>query len=259
MFDENVPQNLPTGGKSLLQNLEKDPPAPDPVVPRPVPRLVPRSPKGEVGSSESGVPPLEKAMPKMPPETEDIFGGMKETPSPAGPPRNPAAALSARKTETASVETPRQGFKKILIVAVSVVVFAGVAGFGGYWVYNNVLKSKPLSPMLNISVTPPQENNTAPETTETTGTQPDQAPVQIIIVDSDNDGLTDAEETTLGTDSNNPDTDGDGLFDGEEIKVYKIDPLNPDTDGDTFNDGSEVKNGYDPKGPGKLIRIPAGQ
>ncbi|MEC3964458.1 gliding motility-associated C-terminal domain-containing protein, partial [Flagellimonas halotolerans] len=36
-------------------------------------------------------------------------------------------------------------------------------------------------------------------------------------VDTDGDGLTDGEETNLGTDPNDPDTDGDGLTDGEEV------------------------------------------
>jgi len=41
---------------------------------------------------------------------------------------------------------------------------------------------------------------------------------QNIDLDSDNDGLTDFEETNFGTDLNNPDTDGDGYSDSEEIK-----------------------------------------
>lgn len=49
-----------------------------------------------------------------------------------------------------------------------------------------------------------------------------------------------------------PDSDGDGLTDDLEIIVYGTDPNNPDTDGDGYLDGEEVKNGYDPKGPGKL-------
>jgi rhodanese-related sulfurtransferase len=47
------------------------------------------------------------------------------------------------------------------------------------------------------------------------------------------------------------DSDGDGLVDAEEIK-YGTDPNNPDTDGDTYQDGAEVKGGYNPKGPGKI-------
>ncbi len=73
--------------------------------------------------------------------------------------------------------------------------------------------------------------------------------------DTDEDGLTDKEEKVFGTDINNIDSDNDGLHDREEVKVYKTDPLNPDTDGDTYLDGDEVKNGYNPKGSGKLYQI----
>lgn len=45
-------------------------------------------------------------------------------------------------------------------------------------------------------------------------------------VDSDNDGLTDDQETLLGTDPHNPDTDGDGHSDGSEVR-YGYDPLVP--------------------------------
>ena len=40
-----------------------------------------------------------------------------------------------------------------------------------------------------------------------------------IFLDSDQDGLTDAEEKLYGTDPHNPDTDGDGYTDGAEIKA----------------------------------------
>ena len=71
-------------------------------------------------------------------------------------------------------------------------------------------------------------------------------------VDSDGDGLTNAEEATLGTNPNNPDTDGDGLTDYQEVCIYGTNPLNPDTDGDSYKDGEEVQNGYNPNGPGKM-------
>ncbi|WP_240360320.1 adventurous gliding motility protein AgmC [Pyxidicoccus caerfyrddinensis] len=60
-----------------------------------------------------------------------------------------------------------------------------------------------------------------------------------VSVDTDGDGLTDAEEVTLGTDPNNPDTDGDGLTDGLEVNVGDTDPLDDDSDDDGVMDGTE--------------------
>jgi hypothetical protein len=49
------------------------------------------------------------------------------------------------------------------------------------------------------------------------------------VIDSDRDGLTDAEEAIFGTDPNKADTDGDG-----------------------YSDGAEVAGLYNPAGPGKI-------
>ncbi|MBL1278991.1 MAG: CotH kinase family protein [Fluviicola sp.] len=90
--------------------------------------------------------------------------------------------------------------------------------------------------------------------------------------DPDNDGVTNADEATAGTDPNNPDTDGDGLTDGEEltgvddpatglVPTGTSDPLNPcdpddffpgcqtDTDGDGIFDAQEDILGTDPNNP----------
>lgn len=58
--------------------------------------------------------------------------------------------------------------------------------------------------------------------------------------DSDQDGLSDAQEAILQTDPNNPDSDGDTLTDGEEVLVHNTNPRNRDSDGDTLSDGDEV-------------------
>ncbi|MBK1883550.1 hypothetical protein JIN85_14090 [Luteolibacter pohnpeiensis] len=65
--------------------------------------------------------------------------------------------------------------------------------------------------------------------------------------DLDEDGLTNAEELSLGTLPDNPDTDGDGLSDSVEdlfgewydSELTGTDPTNPDTDGDGILDGME--------------------
>jgi|GEM_PF-1564631 len=44
------------------------------------------------------------------------------------------------------------------------------------------------------------------------------------VTDTDGDGLTDAQESALGTDPNNPDTDGDGAIDGDEVELGFFDP-----------------------------------
>jgi hypothetical protein len=59
--------------------------------------------------------------------------------------------------------------------------------------------------------------------------------VEVQDVDTDGDGLTDAQEEELGTDPGNPDTDGGGVNDGDEVSDTdwrETDPLNPYDDWD---------------------------
>ena len=57
--------------------------------------------------------------------------------------------------------------------------------------------------------------------------------------DLDGDGLTDAQERTLGTDAGLTDSDGDGLTDAQEM-AHGTSPLLADTDGDGVGDGEEL-------------------
>jgi hypothetical protein len=49
--------------------------------------------------------------------------------------------------------------------------------------------------------------------------EPNLSETKNVFLDSDQDGLTDSEERTYGTDVKNPDTDGDGYTDGAEVKA----------------------------------------
>ena len=75
------------------------------------------------------------------------------------------------------------------------------------------------------------------------------------LIDSDADGLSDAEEKKLGTDPLSADTDRDGLNDLAEVKVYHTDPLDPDTDKDGISDSEEVRLGLNPLKKDKLKDI----
>lgn len=74
--------------------------------------------------------------------------------------------------------------------------------------------------------------------------------------DSDQDGLTDAEEIRRGTDPNNKDSDQDGMPDGWEVEKG-LDPLDPadalqDPDGDKVTNIREYKMGGNPFGVFRL-------
>jgi hypothetical protein len=64
-------------------------------------------------------------------------------------------------------------------------------------------------------------------------------------LDTDGDGLTDAEEAALGTSPTLADTNGDGLWDGTSVRVG-MDPLAGDSDADGIANAAEVLAGTNP-------------
>ena len=75
--------------------------------------------------------------------------------------------------------------------------------------------------------------------------------------DFDQDGITNEEEVTLGTNSEKSDSDKDGIADKEEIEVYDTDPTTYDADGDGLSDGDEILLGLDPNNAMTDGEIPA--
>lgn len=99
------------------------------------------------------------------------------------------------------------------------------------------------------TATPPQVALQPTATTPPTPTStaiPTATP-QPCYVDTDRDGLSDANERIVGTDLTDPDTDGDGLSDYDEATKYFTNPSVADSDGDGVrdNDGQERREyGY---------------
>lgn len=106
-----------------------------------------------------------------------------------------------------------------IIIAIAVIVGVAVLIGGFVW-----LRSRDVGSIPNVSA-PAASNgsSTAPPTDE------QQAVINELSKapqDTDGDLIPDAEESSSGTNPNNPDTDGDGLLDGQE-KAEGSDPLVP--------------------------------
>lgn len=171
---------------------------------------------------------------------------------------------------------PRSGLKgkgKLILV---LVLAAIILGAGAYLVYSKFIQPSAESKMINnenlpapivepvntpqepadMVITPETENTSVEFSSSTDPVVSEPIVVEtttpVAPVDTDGDKLLDSEEQTLGTNINLADSDADGLSDYEEIKIYGTNPLLSDTDSDGYSDGDEVKNGYNPKGDGKL-------
>ncbi|MFA5050563.1 MAG: hypothetical protein WC499_00390 [Patescibacteria group bacterium] len=151
--------------------------------------------------------------------------------------------ISDENKNSGNSSSNRKKINKNFIRVILIIIIIAIVGAGVY--YYALPKIKSLTEQakikkLNQTGQPqinPEDNKISPIII----TKPiEMAP------DADGDGLTDEEETTLGTDKNKSDTDNDGLSDREEVKVYLTNPLKPDTDGDGISDGQEIKNNTDP-------------
>lgn len=184
---------------------------------------------------------------------EDIFEGVEIAPPPVVP---PIATANVPPAVSEPVETVSSGGIrwKPVVIGVSAVVIVGVAGALSYFLIASREPAVPEEPVVAEEELPA----TVPSRAEPVvpAVTPTPTPVTETALDRDRDGLSDEEESVLGTSSTSSDTDADGLFDKEEVETYETDPVDPDTDNDGYQDGAEVKGGYNPKGPGKLFEIP---
>ncbi len=166
-------------------------------------------------------------------------------------------------------EHSQSAIMKKVFVALSGLILLTLVIWGAYSFFVSKKSTENTdNPTNNNTQNQPAENN---PTNNNTQNQPE------VILDDDSDGLSNAEETGLGSDPRladtdddglsdkdevrihrtspvNPDTDNDGLYDKVEIFTHQTNALDPDTDNDTYLDGVEVQNGYNPNGDGLLAK-----
>jgi cell division septation protein DedD len=187
-------------------------------------------------------------------------GLLKPKTSSSIPPSSPAPSAASPVMVSYDAKSPILG--KVLGAVIGVVVLSAI-GFGGWSLYSKVIKKAP-EPSMPIILNQSSQSITPTPLNVDTSTSPATAnPIASTTptltgdtTDTDRDGLTDEEERLYGTAVNNPDTDADGSSDFEELKIWGTDPNNPDTDAYSYKDGEEVKNGYNPRGSGKLPNLP---
>lgn len=171
-------------------------------------------------------------------------------------------------------KTPSSTTKKLVIILIVVIALGGL-GFGGLYVFQNVL-NKNNANNSNLVVTNQTNLNTANFNTNVDLNQNANGNVNSDLNTNTgnlnaNDNTNSATNLNTSTNTNTPvvtgplpsstDTDSDGLTDVEEA-VYGTDASKADSDGDGFIDGKQVRSdgtivgevylGYNPAGAGSL-------
>ncbi|MEW6407356.1 MAG: binary toxin-like calcium binding domain-containing protein [Patescibacteria group bacterium] len=219
-----APTNLSIGEKETPQEAERIVPQ-RPIFPKKASEELPEKPQIDRFGQPSDV------VPKQP--VEKIIPPSKQT-------KEEKESVSFMPEEGLSPEkiARRETIKKSLIFIILVLLVV----FGVVLTINRFLLSKKETATQTPSPISPPSKTTQQIIDEST--------------DSDGDGMPDIWENEHKLDPRDPkdtdfDPDLDKLKNSEEYK-YQTDPQNSDTDGDGYKDGDEVKNGYNPKGQGKL-------
>ena len=168
------------------------------------------------------------------------------TKSPAGA-KPPSSGPQTPQPEVMEQSVEKLERRSLLMkIIVTVLIIVGLAGLtiGGYYVYKNWIQGS----NSKTSAEQQQEKEKAQEKV--------QQEAQNKNADKDNDGMPDEWEKQHGLNADDSsdarqDKDNDGLSNADEYK-YGTNANDPDTDDDGYKDGAEVKNGYNPKGSGKL-------
>lgn len=152
--------------------------------------------------------------------------------------------------------------KVLIIVLITGISILSTAVFAAISYYRSSQKNVPaaevknevkvVTPATEVETTTTEPVNNSSSTTDTLDFNENSASPSLEISTSTIDQAT-STDVVASTTSSDIDSDNDGLSDENEL-IYGTDNKNPDTDGDGYLDGAEVSSGYNPRGPGKLIK-----
>lgn len=203
---------------------------------------------------------------------QDIFANVESpAPSapinsqPFGQPAIPAGLPVNNQPLSQSAPKSNSKAKLILISLAVLIIVAGVA-----LVYLQYFKKTPPEVITPEAIRVDGSSLVIPETTsapvevvapEPTSTEPVSVTgtetVEMDIINPVVTGETDVPavvEQPIPEVAVDLDSDQDGLTDAEELNIYQTNPLKADSDGDGYIDGDEVKTGHNPLGAGLLTQ-----
>lgn len=243
------------------------------------PEAGPGNEAGQVGEASNVNPPrssLAESAQSNKKEVDDIFSETDKVDnagvfSQARPKiEAQTVGLGALAREDADLENHKSGGSKLLRRLLTIFIILGILGAAAYFIYVS-LANRPTdvdlvtpAPVVPAPVVPnptpivpepivDETPSSTPLIDEDLVEEPEEPNVlDLSLIDTDDDGLSDADEELAGSNPNLIDTDNDGLSDYEEVEIYKTNPLSPDSDSDGYDDGTEVRGGYNPNGTGRL-------
>lgn len=242
-----------------------------------VPGNLPMEPVDMFADTEKNSP-SDGVTPEVPSTPNALSAGLLKKKDPVSTPSANVLSNTAPLSSNQMYEMKQPILGRVLLLIFLLLVLGGI-GFGGWYFYDKLKNNQSIGVetgdatnnsknVVKESVekqqTPPATNSPAPivapsttvSSSEVTASMNNDKILFGESVDSDHDGLDDVREKQIGTDTRKKDSDEDGLNDGDEVIIWKTNPLNSDTDGDSYKDGSEVFHGYNPLGPGKLFNVP---
>lgn len=171
------------------------------------------------------------------------------------------SALSSNHKKLLSSYFNRKN-KVLIIVLITGISILSTAAFAAVSYYRSSQKNVPAAevknevkvatPAAEVETTTTEPLNNSSSTADTLDLNENSTSPSLEISTSTIDQAT-RTDVVASTTSSDSDSDNDGLSDENEL-IYGTDNKNPDTDGDGYLDGAEVNSGYNPRGPGKLIK-----